>query len=128
MKSTIKKILSDACVYYTVGTLLLYLFIAILDSTKIPSILNVILIFPFCVSLAGARLLTHRELFSPTGRRLLHFGILELAFFLFLWLPSGVQKTFPSALITLFWVAVIYWLAFLTVRLTVHRYRSFKEE
>lgn len=128
MKSIIKKILSDACVYYTVGTLLLYLLIAVLDSTKIPSILNVILIFPFCVSLACAKQLNRLESLSPAGRQLLHFGILELAFFLFLWIPSGVMKTLPSALITLFLVAAVYWLVFLIARLTVYRYNSIKEE
>ncbi len=131
MKTTAKKILTDAAVLYTVGTLLLYLIALIVDPdglSMVVGLLNAILIFPFCLCFSMARALVRSKRIGPAAGRLSHFGIVILAFFLFLWLPSGTIKTFPSAMITLLLVSLLYWLGFLIAKGTVHRYRSIKEE
>jgi len=74
MKNLLRKILSAACVYYTVGTLLLFLVLAIATANqgpKIPGLFNVILIFPFCLSLSGANTLRASQPFSKTACRFL---------------------------------------------------------
>lgn len=131
MKNLLKKILSAACVYYTVGTLLLFLVLLILtvnQGPKIPGLLNVILIFPFCLSLAGGNALLARAPFSKASCRFLHFGILLSAFLFFLWLPSNTAKSFGSGLIAALLFSILYWVVLGIVALTVKRFRSFKEE
>ena len=131
MKSIYQKILTLGCIYYTAGTILLFLALAIFNAAEknmIPNIFNVILLFPFFVALAAARELVLRKPFSAAGCRWAHYGIVITAFMLFLWLPSGTVKTVTAGLVAILLVSMAYWSLIGIVALTKMRYRSIREE
>ena len=131
MKPIFKKILTVGCIYYTAGTILLFLALAIFNAAEknmIPNIFNVILLFPFFVALAAARELVLSKPFSAAGCRWAHYGIVITAFMLFLFLPSGTNKTIATSLGAILLVSAVYWLAIGILALTKKRYHGIQEE
>lgn len=129
--AVVKRLLTGACVYYSVFSLVLLIINVIINGQVAGtalSVLNVLLLFPFSLSLSGAEFIRKSDKLSGGVRVLLHYLILAAAFLLFLWAPSGAQKTIQSALLLLFLVSVVYWIIFAICRLTVKRFHSFKEE
>ena len=127
----IKKLLTGACVYYSVFSLIL-LTVSVLFKGGIENVgigvLNVLLLFPFAFALSGAEFVRKNTKISGAARLLLHYLILSAAFLLFLWLPSNMTKNLGNGLMMLLIVTVLYWLIFLICRLTVKRFHSFREE
>ena len=125
----LKKLLTGACVYFTVCTVLLLIINLLLkDSAEIAiGVLNILLLFPFALSLSAGSLIRESKL-SGVLRAVLHYFVFTAAFMLFLWLPSRMTKSLTNVLIMLVLITVGYWLVFLVSRFTVHRFHSFKEE
>jgi hypothetical protein len=128
----LKKTFTAACIYYAVISLALLLLQAIANggfhSTAVGT-LNFLLIFPFSLSISVAQAIHLHASFSAAARRLLHYLIFTLAFFLFLWLPSLNADSKPmNSLIVLLLFSVLYWLVALIVSVTKKRFHSFREE
>lgn len=128
----LKKTFTIACIYYAVISLALLLIQAIanggFDSTAIGT-LNFLLLFPFSLSIAAAQTLNRHANLSTAVRRLLHYLIFTLAFFLFLWLPSLNADSKPmNSLIVLLLFSGLYWLVVLIVSVTKKRFHSLREE
>ncbi len=128
----LKQTFTTACIYYTIISLALLLGLGIINggfhSSAVDS-LRFILIFPFSLSIAVARMINRYASFSAVWRRLLHYSIFTLAFFLFLWLPYLNADSKPiNSVIVLLLFSVLYWIAYLIVSLTKKRFHALKEE
>ncbi len=128
----LKKTFSVACIYYAVISLALLLIQAIanggFEATAVGT-LNFLLIFPFSLSISAAQTLHLHASLSGAVRRLLHYLIFTLAFFLFLWLPTINADSNPmNSLIVILLFSALYWLVVLIVSATKKRFHSFREE
>ena len=131
ISTLIKTLLTGACVYYAVFSLLLIVIGIILKggiSDVAISVVNMALLFPFGLVMTGAQLLAKSEAFSKILRTLLHYLITLVAFFLFLLLPANPSAKGSYYLVGLLMISILYWLAFAIVAITKKRLRSFKEE
>ena len=128
--NVIKNLLTGACVYYAIASLALILLRLILigSTNGVISIVSFLCLFPFGLAISGAQMIYRRSSLPAWSRLLLHFLIIFLAFFLFLWLPAQTKASPVNTLIVLFGLALVYWIVFLIVHVTVKRFRSFKEE
>ena len=127
----IKQLLTGACVYYAIASLLLLL-INILIKGSISevaiSVLNVVLLFPFGLAMSGAQMLLKSPSLPKLAGMLLHFTITLTAFLLFLLLPANPHAKAGYYLIALLLVAILYWIGYAVVTLTKKRFQSFREE
>ncbi len=132
MKKTtlVKKWLTDTCIWFTVITLILMIIPVILGSSleSKPYVKQFLFILPFSLSFSAAQMLLRAKPLSSSAKRVLHYLITLLAFYLFLWLPAKSISGFTAVLIALFLLSILYWLIFLIVFLTKKRFRSFTEE
>ncbi len=128
MKNLIRSILTKLCIYYTV-TSLIFLTVILAISGRIEGVIstNSALMFPFSLALALADQLLSCNL-PRAARRLLHYVILLLAFYLLLWLPINLKASPTAHFTILLLVSAVYWLILGIIRLTVYRFRSFREE
>ena len=127
--SILKKLFTGACVYFSIFTLALLLINLFLKGTAEIAIgvLNILLLFPFALSLSAGALIRGSRL-SGALSNFLHYLIFTAAFLLFLWLPSNMTKNLTNGLLIFVLITLGYWLVFLIGRLTVKRFHSFKEE
>ena len=89
--AVLKKLFTVACVYYAIFSLALLLINVILVGSTdgmVIGVLNVLLLFPFALSLSGAEFLRKSEKLSGVARILLHDLIFAAALLLFLWLSD----------------------------------------
>ena len=129
--AVLKKLFTVACVYYAIFSLALLLINVILVGSTdgmVIGVLNVLLLFPFALSLSGAEFLRKSEKLSSVARILLHYLIFAAALLLFLWLPSNMTKSLSNGIMILLLFTLAYWLVYLIYRLTVKRIRSIREE
>lgn len=129
--AVLKKLFTVACVYYAIFSLALLLINVILVGSTdgmVIGVLNVLLLFPFALSLSGAEFLRKSEKLSGVARILLHYLIFAAALLLFLWLPSNMTKSLSNGIMILLLFTLAYWLVYLIYRLTVKRIRSIREE
>ena len=126
----LREILIGACIRFTVFAVCLMIF-GIIDSGGSAEgnirILSFLLLFPCGLCIAAASALRKTSL-SPALFRLSHFLITWLSVFFFMWLPAGIGGNASRHLVALFVIAVIYWIVYLIARLTVARFRGFREE
>ena len=128
----LKKTVTTACVYYAGISVALLIIQAIanggLNEFAIGA-LEFLLLFPFSLSISAAKTINRHASFSSAARRLLHYFIFTLAFFLFLWLPTLNADSKPmNSIIVLVLFSIVYWLSFLIVSLTKKRFQGFREE
>jgi hypothetical protein len=129
----IKKWLTNACVYYTLFSLLLMGIQLCLKESSMKTVLDnsfFLRIFPCSLAFSFAGMLNKNEKISRWGRILSHYLIEVLAMFCFLWLPFAVNNGNPAShnLMAFFLFTVLYWIGFLLVHLTLHRIRRVMEE
>ena len=126
----LRELLVGACVWFTVLAFCLILIRAIVQgssgNTGI-SILHFALLFPCALGFSGARMI-RKGAFAEAIRLLLHYLITLFSVFFFLWLPSGNEKSAARNLAVLGMVTLLYWLAYLIIRLTAARFRNLREE
>ena len=129
--TAIKQLLSGACIYYTVASLLV-LGISILIKGSLNAVVigvgNVLLLFPFGVAMSGAQMILQHTKQSNGMRRLWHFLITLTAFYLFLWLPARAKSQFTGHLLALVLITLLYWVVILIAHLIKKRYHSLREE
>lgn len=130
---SIKKWMTNACVYYTLFSLLLIGIQFCLKESSMQTVLDnsfFLRIFPCGLAFSLADMLWHNEKMPRWGRILLHCLIEVLAMFCFLWLPFSVLNGNPSShnLMAFFLFTVLYWLGFLLVHLTLRRIRRVMED
>ena len=125
-----KTILTGACVYYAVASLILLLMKLILDGDLdgIISVGNFLLLFPFGLAVSGAQFIYRLSPLPRWARMLLHYFISLAAFLLFLWLPSRARVSPSSTPIALFLLSLLYWAVYLLGSLAKKRFHSFREE
>ena len=132
MKS-LKKILTEAAVYYTCLSLLL---LAVnlcataaagdaLNRAPIPA-LTFFLLFPFGICMSVGRLLLQR--YTNGLGRLLHYLITLLSLWIFLWIPSKPQGRASTTLLLLAFVTLLYWVVVGISALIKHRFRRIMKD
>ena len=126
----LKDLLTSACVRFTVFAVCLMILRILVSGGSADGSINMVsflLLFPCGLCTAAASLLRRTKL-SPALFRLLHFLITWMSVFLFLWLPAGRADSPARNLVALAVIAAVYWFCILIARLTVMRFRSFREE
>ena len=129
MKQLIKRLFSGTCLWFTllaVGLMLIRL-IAEGSGDGIIEIPRFLLLLPCGLFLSGAGLVRRQAALSGWLRLLLHYLLTTLAFFLFLWLPSG-GHTAAKNLLAIAFFTLGYALIRGLIRLVCHRFRSIREE
>ena len=108
-----KKWLADACVYFTVISIIMILGNFLLNGAENPGRIHsgsFLLFFPFGLCLSAAGLLFSSKKLPTWAKYLLHFCITDLSLFLFLWLPSNSAAQASTGLIMLTLFSVLYWI------------------
>ncbi len=126
-RNLIKRWLTDACIYFTVVSLILIALQFLINGTEGSArihTLSFLMILPFALSLSAAGMLLCSERLISSVRYLLHFIITMLSLFLFLYLPSDASVKPSTTLILFVLLSLCYWailgLVFL-IRARVHR-------
>ena len=128
---TVKKWLSNGCVYFTAIArlfILLKLITAGTDNAGGIKTISFLLMFPCGLCLSAAGMLTHMRSIPRWARTLLHYFITVLAIFLFLWLPSSSAASGSTLMLMLVLFTVLYWIFFGLIKLIKSRVRKLMEE
>ena len=129
MKQLLNRLSLGTCVWFTLLALALMLIRAIVSGIDggIIEISRFLLLLPCGLFLSGAGLVRRQAALSGWLRLLLHYLLTTLAFFLFLWLPSG-GHTAAKNLLAIAFFTLGYALIRGLIRLICHRFRSIREE
>ncbi len=122
-----KKWLSGGCVYFTVIALFLTSLDFLSDSPGAISSASFLLIFPAALTISGASLLLHSDVFPRWGRILCHYLLTVCAVFVFLYLlpKETVQPTKAMEMFLVF--SIVYWILFLIIHILGGRIRRLME-
>ena len=126
----IRKILKNACVYFTalsVFIILARLLTGDASSAGVIYTISFLMLFPFGIAMALAQEILVSRL-ARWIRYLSHFAITAIAAILFLWLPSGVTPTPATGLVLLVLFTVLYWVIFGLSLLVYTRVKRLLEE
>ena len=124
---TLKKWLTDACVWFTGFSILLLFFSLVLSDTTAVSNIRFLLLFVCGSFFSLAGMIKHSEKLPYVARTLLHYIIDALSVFLFLYLPVSVNQAATRLLMFLL-ISLVYWLVVGTIALFQARVRRLMEE
>lgn len=129
MKQLLKHLALGTCVWFTLLALALMLIRAIVSGIDggIIEISRFLLLLPCGLFLSGAGMVRRQTTIAGWLRLLLHYLLTTLAFFLFLWLPSG-GHTGAKNLAAIAFFTLGYALVRGLILLVRHRFRSIREE
>ena len=119
------------CVFYTILALATILLNATIDEGSFTSYVQIkpfLLLFPCGLGISFAGMLRKSNRLSPAMGSLLHYLIVMLSLYLFLWLPANPVGTFTTVLLLFAAFSAIYWLIRLVVHLLGARIRALLEE
>lgn len=119
----LKKVLTSACVLFTVmvtvySLLILLIYSADPESSMALSALRIFLFFPFALAVCAANRLFDLDKMDIWLKTALHFIATVLAFYLCLILPIGADMTPTAMLVGIFLFCVVYAIVFAALALT----------
>ncbi len=125
IKQTIRKILTDACVLFSIITAAYALIVALVYVNQEQVLMEagrVVLFFVFSLLVSAANIIYRQKNMSGAVRLLLHFLICTLAFYLCFLLPLSMPGS--SVLVGIIFFVLVYFLVMGTISLFASRFRK----
>ena len=125
IKQTIRKILTDACVLFSIITAAYALIVALVYVNQEQVLIEagrVILFFVFSLLVSAANIIYRTKTMSGAVRLLLHFLICTLAFYLCFLLPLSMPGS--SVLVGIIFFVLVYFLVMGIISLFASRFRK----